>query len=83
MDFPWKTIFLSSAAASVASVYYVTPSYLPASATANFLLSFFAQFIAVAIYKVIIYPKLLSPLRHLPSPSVSFLLRRQVCARNG
>lgn len=71
MDIPWQVIGLTSIAGSFVAVnlspqYYVMTSYIW-----NFLILLLLQATAVFLWQAILYPKLFSPLRHLPTPSVS------------
>lgn len=74
MDLPWSRITLSSLMGSFCLVqfaphYSISVSYVQTLAVLQFVLT-----TAAAIWKVILWPKLFSPLRHLPSPSVSWIL---------
>ncbi|RDW77310.1 cytochrome P450 monooxygenase-like protein [Coleophoma cylindrospora] len=67
---PLREVAISSAAASFALVnfqpnvlLFSRPSYL-----GTFVQLFLVQFILWGIWKVLLYPKFFSPLRHLPSP---------------
>lgn len=66
------TQFLAaSAAASVVLGRYAPEYTLGQSYLLTAIAFFFGQFFVWATYKVVIYPKFLSPLRNLPQPSVS------------
>lgn len=63
-------IFLSSTAASVL-LTRVASSYAPSiSFVGNFLILMFVQLFVFLAWKVVIWPKLMSPLRALPQPRV-------------
>jgi hypothetical protein len=71
MALPYKSMAALSAVSSYTLVAYhpnlllfSRPSYL-----GTFLQLWLLQFAIWAFYKVILYPKYLSPLRHLPAPS--------------
>ncbi|MCJ1467384.1 hypothetical protein MMC07_006008 [Pseudocyphellaria aurata] len=74
MDTPWKPIIVSSLAAT-SIITQFAPNLAPSTSyVLKFLSFFFALSAASFIWQVIIYPKLLSPIRHLPRPSgASFL----------
>ena len=73
MGLPWKYFALFSVTASFLTVQYL-PRY---SLSASYVLNFLALFVILAIgggtWTIILYPKLFDPLRHLPSPSVSYI----------
>lgn len=66
----------AAAAISIAgglSLYQYAPEYLLfGSAIATAITLFVLQVLVLLTYKIVIYPNYLSPLRHLPSPPVSF-----------
>jgi len=71
MGFPWKAFTASSILGSYVLVGH-KPSFLFTNRPTylgTFILLFFAQFLSWLFYNVILWPKLLSPLRHLPQPS--------------
>ncbi|KAL9098999.1 MAG: hypothetical protein Q9163_005435 [Psora crenata] len=68
MDFPWTPMALASAGGSIVLVQF-TPTYSKhESHIQTFSLLFVFCVICIALYRVILYPYLFSPLRHLPSP---------------
>lgn len=57
--------------AAVGASYYLTPrasSWVAARFFGNFIAAWAFQFLLFAIWKVILYPKVFSPLRGLPEP---------------
>jgi hypothetical protein len=64
-------MFLSSSAGSVLLTRVAT-SYAPTTSyVGNFLILLFGQLFVFLTWKVVIWPKLLSPLRNLPQPRVN------------
>jgi hypothetical protein len=69
--FTWRVGALISLAAS-SLLALLAPDYVIASSLLRtFMVLFLAQISLTSIYQVFLYPKLFSPLRHLPGPSVS------------
>lgn len=67
-------ILLSSAIASV-FLNRVAPSYAPVTShVGNFLILLIGQLSLFLTWKVVIWPKFLSPLRNLPQPKVSLIV---------
>jgi len=68
----------AAAAISIAggfSLYQYAPAYLLfGSGIATVITLFVLQVLVLLTYKIVIYPNYLSPLRHLPSPPVSFCI---------
>lgn len=65
---PKLPILVSSAAASILLESYA-PTYAPGARLQAFFLIAFIEYISWAVWRIIIYPKFVSPLRHLPAPS--------------
>lgn len=71
MDLPWPQIAFISTAGS-AGLRQFAPQYsLSRSYLATFFILFAILSVLGAFWKVILWPKLFSPLRHLPQPPVS------------
>lgn len=70
MDLPWKQIGLSSVLASIPLVHYAPEYSISASYVKTFLVFEIIQILLGLLWQVILYPKLFSPLRHLPQPEV-------------
>ena len=70
MGLPWPTFALASAGGSFALVNFA-PAY---SLHQSYLQTFFVSFLTIALsailYAIVLYPHFLSPLRHLPKPTV-------------
>lgn len=78
MDLPWKSIFVGALTGTTALTQLVprlSGYKTPISPIAALFLHFFTLLILALTWKVILYPKLFSPIRHLPRPSVS----RKLC----
>lgn len=74
MDLPWKSIFfgaLTGTAALTKLAPRLSGYKTPISPISALFLLFFTLLILAFSWKVILYPKLFSSLRHLPRPSVS------------
>lgn len=70
MDLPWLPMALSSVAGSLLLVNK-SPAYsISASAVKTFLVLETIHILLGLVWKIVIYPKLFSPLRHLPQPKV-------------
>ena len=70
MDVPWQFITISSLAGSF-GLLRLAPQYSPSSHfIATFLLVLLVECIAVITWQAIIWPRFVSPLRHLPEPPV-------------
>lgn len=71
MDLPWPQIALTSIAGSVGLIQFA-PQYSPSR---SYIGTFFVLISIISIlgafWRVVLWPKLFSPLRHLPQPSVS------------
>lgn len=66
-----RALLLSSCALTFFSARYAPESpFTQGSYVKTVLVLFVIQYFAQAFYKVLIYPFFLSPLRHLPQPSV-------------
>ena len=71
MTIPKRILLLSSCALAFFSKEYAPESPFTQGTFAKTIAALFAiQYFAQAFYKVLIYPFFLSPLRHLPQPSV-------------
>lgn len=71
MSLPWTSFALSSIAAAVLTVQYAPQYSLSTSYAQSSLIFFVILGLAGGTWRVILYPKLFDPLRHLPSPPVS------------
>lgn len=70
MDVPWHIITISSLAGSFGLVR-LAPQYSPSKYfVATFLLVFLGEIIAAITWQAILWPRFISPLRHLPEPQV-------------
>lgn len=74
-ELPTPLVLLLATAVESAAVVVLLPQYLPEHP----LLWVFVRLIglniaAYAFYRITIWPRLLSPLRHLPGPSVSAIM---------
>ncbi|KAI4135313.1 MAG: hypothetical protein LQ347_000766 [Umbilicaria vellea] len=69
MAAPWQVSLLLSFVASVLLVQKAPQLFLSASYLRAFSVTFGLELLALSVWKVIVYPKLLSPLRHLPHPT--------------
>ena len=70
MDVPWQFITISSLAGSFGLVR-LAPQYSPSRYfIATFVLVFLGEIIAAIIWQAILWPRFISPLRHLPEPPV-------------
>ena len=67
----WLFAVLASAAESVALLQLFPMYSASGSYGLTFAAIFFLHFLGLAIWRVLLYPKLFSPIRHLPQPSVS------------
>ena len=74
MDLPWLSMALSSVAGSLLLVYKAPDYSISASAVKTFLVLETIQILLGLLWKVVLYPKLFHPLRHLPQPKVRPLL---------
>ena len=70
MDVPWQFITISSLAGSFGLIR-LAPQYSPSRYfIATFLLVFLGEIIAAITWQAILWPRFISPLRHLPEPPV-------------
>ena len=70
MDFNWSNTVLRSIAGSFVLVR-LTPIYtFGASYIGTFFVLLLLQIIAVVLWQAVLWPRLFSPLRHLPAPKV-------------
>ena len=70
MDLPWLPIGLSSLAGSFVLVH-VAPQYsVSASYVKTLIVIETIQVLLGLLWQAILYPKLFSPIRHLPQPEV-------------
>ncbi|RKF55520.1 Cytochrome P450 monooxygenase FUM15 [Golovinomyces cichoracearum] len=67
-NFPYREITVLSAVSSYAIAVYWSSDYIEFDYITTFSLTWIFCFINWAIWKVILYPKFFSPLRHFPSP---------------
>ena len=73
MDLPWLPMALSSVAGSFLLVHKAPNYSISASAVKTFLVLETIHILLGLLWKVVLYPKLFSPLRHLPQPKVRLL----------
>lgn len=71
MDIPWSGFLASSLLGSALSVRFLPEYTVSASYAKTFWVLFFVQILCAQVYRMIIWPFFLTPLRHLPSPNVS------------
>lgn len=68
-----KTAAAGISVAGAISLYQYAPEYLLfGSVIATFITLFVLQILVLLAYDIVIYPNFLSPLRHLPTPPVSY-----------
>ena len=70
MDLPWLPMALSSVAGSLILVHKAPGYSISASAVKTFLVLETIHILLGLVWKIVLYPKLFSPLRHLPQPKV-------------
>lgn len=70
MDLPWLAIGLSSVAGSLILVHTAPHYSISASYVKTFLALETIQLLLGLLWRVVLHPKLFSPLRHLPHPKV-------------
>lgn len=70
MDLPWVPIALSSVAASFVLVHNAPQYSISASYVKTFVVLEAVQILLGVLWQAILYPKLFSPIRHLPQPKV-------------
>ena len=73
MDLPWLPMALSSVAGSLLLVHKAPDYSISASAIKTFLVIETIHILLGLVWKIVLYPKLFSPLRHLPRPKVGSL----------
>ena len=73
MDLPWLSMALNSVAGSFLLVYKAPNYSISASVVKTFLVLEIIHILLGLLWKVVLYPKLFSPLRHLPQPKVRLL----------
>ena len=79
MDVPWQFITISSLAGSFGLVR-LAPLYSPSRYfIATFVLVFLGEIIAAITWQAILWPRFISPLRHLPEPPVRPTSRSHAC----
>ena len=79
MDVPWQFITISSLASSFGHLR-LAPQYSPSSYfVATFLLVFLVESIVAVTWQAIIWPRFVSPLRHLPEPPVRSTSESHAC----
>lgn len=71
MDFPFKPAVAASAVAGYGATTYLRPQWSTSAFAGYFACSFMVYFAGWALWTVILYPKVFSPLRHLPEPKNS------------
>jgi hypothetical protein len=74
MNVPIKQLILSSVCGSFLMHYLPVAQENPRYKSVTVAL-FCLQFLIWAVWRIFIYPKYMSPLRHLPGPKVSRLLK--------
>ena len=79
MDVPWQFITISSLAGSFGLVR-LAPQYSPSRYfIATFVLVFLGEIIAAITWQAILWPRFISPLRHLPEPTVRPISGSHAC----
>ena len=79
MDVPWQFITISSLAGSFGLIR-LAPQYSPSSYfIATFLLVFLGEIVAAVTWQAVLWPRFISPLRHLPEPPVGPTSGSQAC----
>lgn len=68
MDFPYKPVAAISAVAAYGAATYLRPQWSTAVFATYFVCGFLANTFGWVFWKVILYPKVFSPLRGLPEP---------------
>jgi hypothetical protein len=68
----WQLVFVSSITAAVALVQLFPQYSVRGSYALTFAPIFLLQFLGLATWSVILWPKLFSPLRHLPQAPVGY-----------
>ncbi|TQS36453.1 hypothetical protein Golomagni_03098 [Golovinomyces magnicellulatus] len=70
-NFPYREITVLTAVSSYAIAVYLPSGYVEYNYITTFSLTGIVYLICWAVWKVILYPKIFSPLRHFPSPKGS------------
>lgn len=70
MDLPWWPIALTSVVASFIIVHNAPQYSISASYVKTFMVFEAVQILLGLLWQAILYPKLFSPIRHLPQPKV-------------
>ena len=79
MDVPWRFITISSLGGSF-GLLRLAPQYSPSTSfIGTCLLVFLAECIAAITWQAIIWPRFISPLRHLPEPAVRSTFESHEC----
>lgn len=68
MDFPWRRVAALSAVAGYMATTTLKPQWSTSAFVKYYALSYTLGFVAWAVWTVILYPKVFSPLRGLPEP---------------
>lgn len=76
--FQWRIYAVVSLIATSLIAFLAPEHIITSLLVRNFVLLFLLQAFFISIYQVILYPKLLSPLRNLPRPSVSRIAQVQL-----
>lgn len=74
MDLPWPQILLGSIVGTLGLVQFAPNYSILNSYLGTFSVLFVILFIAGILWRVILWPKLFSPIRHLPSPPVGVVI---------
>jgi len=76
-----KTAAAGISVAGAISLYQYAPEYLLFGSVIATLITLFAlQILVLLAYEIVIYPNFLSPLRHLPTPPVSYHILLRSCS---
>lgn len=70
MDLPWLPIGLSSLAGSFVLVHNAPQYSISASYVKTFIVLETVHILLGLLWQAVLYPKLFSPIRHLPQPKV-------------
>ena len=73
-SFPWRAFALTSLTAGVVVSSYKAKQSPLTTFIWIFIQAFSLQIALFTIYRVILYPKFFSPLRHLPHPKVNHIM---------
>lgn len=68
MDFPWKGVAAASAVSSYIATSTLRTQWSAPTFAKYYVYSYMLGFFSWALWTVLLYPKIFSPLRHLPGP---------------